>query len=515
MIKKYKKQISDLKYSSTRVEMLSLLALLYGLKGELSKAHNYLRKYLMELSNQYAGYVKARYLKDYALYLLNFHEKGNVRELINLVIANIDVQTYKAKVKLKNLSGEIKVGNISIATKLINDLSGDINFMIENELDKNQGMLDSIIREFISIVLEFSVFNNTHEYLGLCIRLRENVNTLAFRDAITRDIINCYYELAIKQENDEFANKASKLRDDIKDLSYKIETYQGYTSFLRFKEPEQEIENTIKIVIDGITKIEGNFSRSAAIQAAMKIIENLHDNSLIEKYIKLISEINEKYQDIFCSVLNNIQFVHSCLHFGRIDDAKLFLQKAVSSTFLINDNGIFIKVYEKILYLLLNLSSQLTGGLDNIINELFNKVKNIRELGLKIYMLIKLNSILKSRPDISNQIEDLLVQNRKPYIMANLIIDDHVILVQEFIIEKIFQKEDFTLALNKAFNIIKNYQDPRHKFKLMLRVLEIIKKSNNLKMFKKLESNALAYLNLINNEYERIEMIKALILLKA
>ncbi|MHA1791958.1 MAG: hypothetical protein ACTSVI_04885, partial [Promethearchaeota archaeon] len=367
----------------------------------------------------------------------------------------------------------------------------------------------------ISIVLEFSVYNNTHEYLGLCIRLRENVNTLAFRDAITRDIINCYYELAIKQENDEFANKASKLRDDIKDLSYKIETYQGYTSFLRFKEQEQEIENTIKIVIDGITKIEGNFSRSAAIQAAMKIIENLHDNSLIEKYIKLISEINEKYQDIFCSVLNNIQFVHSCLHFGRIDDAKLFLQKAVSSTFLINDNGIFIKVYEKILYLLLNLSSQLTGGLDNIINELFNKVKNIRELGLKIYMLIKLNSILKSRPDISNQIEDLLVQNRKPYIMANLIIDDHVILVQEFIIEKIFQKEDFTLALNKAFNIIKNYQDPRHKFKLMLRVLEIIKKSNNLKMFKKLESNALAYLNLINNEYERIEMIKALILLKA
>ncbi|MFX0135389.1 MAG: hypothetical protein ACFFDN_17225 [Candidatus Hodarchaeota archaeon] len=524
LIEGLEKKLENFKYISTKSEILIHIAKYYFSRKDFEKIDEFIEKFFLAIDKESNVFVRSKLLHKSIKILLtpsNVDDFYKIEKIIDILLKKIESPYYKLDSWLEKLKFLSYYGDKKTILKEIREIDDNLQkflklnfiFSIENIFNplKNklhqyfldQNSLDILIKKFLTISSEIADRLKNEDLFQFALKRIELIKLKLYQDETIRNIVNNYYLMAIKKGNRTLTLRIYEISKKIRNKSFWAETLYNYSNNLLINESFQEIKQLIDLLISIINNTKGEYSRAIILKETLKILQNLKQEPIRDKYFKKIKELNDKFQGQFSSLLVKIRLIEVLYNLNRYNEAKKLFKEVIKYSNLINEQHLFLIIFQQ----LINLIPGLINTVDSdLISYFIIKLNETRDPVQKSKSLLMLAEKIENFQTQVKEIRQIIEDVCDPYVSNNILFINHMYPILNFSIKQAFKINEKEIIKNPLKLVEKAYSY-KEKCLLILQFMNQFKKRNQTKLVQEYQIMFMRLIDKISNEFEKKEVI--------
>ncbi|MHA1798040.1 MAG: hypothetical protein ACTSVY_06285 [Candidatus Helarchaeota archaeon] len=514
--------IEDFNFITPKLEVSLGLFTYYVSKKDINKANQLFNNFLSIIEREPILLARSKRLHESLLQVIGSSEDSKIKEKSNEIIKRIESVFFRLDAKLERLKTISKHEEESTILKEINNIDEELDefvkinfsillntiFNIKNKETSpryymDQNSFDNLFKKFSNYLSEIANEINNEDLFHLALKKMEFISINPIKDEILRNIINNYYLLADKIKDEELLQQIFNLSMTIKNKSYWAETLPLYSLILKKSNASEKIIEFLDELILIIQKNPGEFTRSVLLKESLKITRNIKQESLRKVYIQKISNLNERFQGEFSSLLVKIELIKTLYSITKYSQARNVFKEVLKYSGLIYNEELYFRIYKQLINLIPDLPRLIN---DDLLSFLITKVNETKNPIQKTYQLLFLASKIKDFNMELMKIQKILNGIDEPFFSNNILFTNHIYPILDFSIKNAFQLNNRNILENPQplFNKI---QSPFEKCLLILEFINCLKKTNKNSLVIQYQEMLLEQIGMISNEFQKKEVL--------
>ncbi|MBD3186577.1 hypothetical protein GF325_07110 [Candidatus Bathyarchaeota archaeon] len=372
----------------------------------------------------------------------------------------------------------------------------------------NTSRLDQLQFDLVKKVCMITQVHGFSGVIDILSTLARNITTSYYREEAIKEIHVAFQPIVTRTADEGLKSKLTALLGEIHDPA----TLSGISvaRALHYKQSKNdgEISSILGNLKCMVHEQEGEFSRALMIRNYLKILFILRgENTWKSEEAKDIIEFSRDHQGLLshCQVL--LEFMQLVKIYGTDRELNSIIRQVIEIARHLSDGHFFKSIVKRLLDILKDSVETIEGGTFDIMVDVINQR---RDSSLKAILLSRMGRNFLERKTCVRAISTEIMALNAPVILDNMIISEHVMDINHFLIDvKIHSME--SIHASDVRGIIEDTPGISRQCHLLVHAARGFLLKGEMIESEKCLSRALTLIQEVNNEFEKKEILVRII----